>query len=60
MSYKIVMDGAAEVNPRLMGKVISVPLTVSVNGKNYITDDNMDIDAFRAEVRNSKEPPRSS
>lgn len=60
MSYKIVMDGAAELNPRLMGKVTSVPLTVSVNGKDYITDDNMDIDAFRAEVRNSKEPPRSS
>lgn len=60
MSYKIVMDGAGEVNPRLAGKVISVPLTVSVNGKDYITDDKMDIDTFRAEVRASKEPPRSS
>ncbi|MBQ8540904.1 MAG: DegV family protein [Clostridia bacterium] len=60
MSYKIVMDSAAEVNPRLVGKVVSVPLTVSISGKDYIADENMDIDTFRAEVRASKEPPRSS
>ncbi len=60
MSYKIIMDSAAEVNERLTGKVISVPLTVSINGKDYIADENMDIDLFRAEVRASQEPPRSS
>ena len=60
MSYKIVMDSAAEVNKRLVGKVVSVPLTVSISGKDYIDDINMDIDDFRAQVRASKEPPRSS
>lgn len=60
MSYRIVMDSAGEVNERLSGKVVSVPLTVSINGKDYIADENMDIDTFRKEVRESKEPPRSS
>lgn len=60
MSYTIIMDSAGEVNERLKGKVISVPLTVSVGGKDYIDDNNMDIDAFRAAVRASEEPPRSS
>lgn len=60
MSYKIVMDSGAEVNERLAGKVVSVPLTVSINGKDYIADENMDIDLFRAQVRASQEPPRSS
>lgn len=60
MSYRIVMDSAGEVNERLLGKVVSVPLTVSINGKDYIADENMDIDTFRKEVRESKEPPRSS
>ncbi len=60
MSYKIVMDSAGEINERIAGKVISVPLTVSINGKDYVADENMDIDTFRAEVRESKEPPRSS
>ncbi len=60
MRYKIIMDSAGEINERLTGKVVSVPLTVSVNGKDYIADENMDIDTFRREVRESKEPPRSS
>lgn len=60
MSYKIIMDSAGEVNERLTGKVVSVPLTVSVSGKEYIDDKNMDIDAFRAAVRASQEAPRSS
>lgn len=60
MSYRVIMDGAGEINRRLEGKVVSVPLTVSVNGKDYITDDKMDIDEFRAEVRASKEAPKSS
>ena len=60
MGYKIVMDSGAEVNERLLGKVVSVPLTVSINGKDYVADENMDIDLFRSEVRASEEPPRSS
>lgn len=60
MSYRIIMDSAGEINKRLKGKIVSVPLKVSVNGKDYIADENMDIDEFRAEVRASKEPPRSS
>lgn len=60
MSYKIVMDSAGEVNERIAGKIVSVPLTVSINGKDYVADENMDIDTFRAEVRASQEPPRSS
>lgn len=60
MSYRIVMDSAGEINERLAGKVVSVPLTVSVGGKDYIDDKNMDIDAFREAVRASQEPPRSS
>ena len=60
MSYKIIMDSAAEVNDRLKGKVISVPLTVSVLGKDYVDDENMDIADFRSAVRKSEAPPRSS
>lgn len=60
MNYKIVMDSGAEINERLAGKVVSVPLTLSINGKDYVDDKNMNIDEFRAEVRASKEPPRSS
>lgn len=60
MSYTIVMDSGAEVNERLAGKVISVPLTVSVLGKDYIDNKDMDIDSFRADVRASENPPRSS
>lgn len=60
MSYRIIMDSAGEVNERLVGKVTSVPLTVSISGKDYIDDENMDIDDFRAEVRKSQDPPRSS
>lgn len=60
MSYKIIMDSAGEINERLKGKVTSVPLTVSISGKDYIDDKNMDIDDFRAEVRKSQDPPRSS
>ncbi len=60
MSYTIIMDSGAEVNERLTGKVVSVPLTVSINGKDYIDDANMNIDEFRAEVRESQDPPRSS
>lgn len=60
MSYTIVMDSGGEINSRLTGKVVSVPLTVSVAGKDYIDDKNMDIDLFRKEVRASQEPPRSS
>ncbi len=60
MSYTIIMDSAGEVNSRLIGKVVSVPLTVSVSGKDYIDNETMDIDGFRKAVRASKEPPRSS
>lgn len=60
MSYRIIMDSAGEVNERLEGKVVSVPLVVSIDGKDYVDDKNMDIDAFRAAVRASSEPPRSS
>ncbi len=60
MSYKIIMDSAGEINPRIEGKIVSVPLSVSISGKDYVADENMDIDTFRSEVRASKEPPRSS
>lgn len=60
MGYTIIIDSGAEVNERLAGKVVSVPLTVSINGKDYIDDKSMDIDEFRAEVRASQDPPRSS
>lgn len=60
MSYTIIMDSAGEVNERLKDKVISIPLTVSVCGEDYIDDENMDIEAFRAAVRKSDKAPKSS
>ncbi len=60
MSYTVIMDSAGEINARLTGKVISIPITVTVDGKDYKDDKDMDIDEFRASVRASKDAPKSS
>ena len=62
MSYRIVMDSCGELTNEMQnsGKIVSVPLTLEVNGKRILDDETFDQTYFLAQMAESDDAPRSS
>ena len=62
VKYKLVADSCCELIPELKNdlQAESVPLVLSVDGKEYIDDEKLNISEFVEDMKNSKNPARSS
>jgi len=60
--YKIIADSSADVNPAFLEKfpVTLVPFKLYIDGKEYIDDENMDVDAFVTDMKKTSSTPKSS
>ncbi len=62
MDYRIVLDSGCDLDDSLREdpRVISVPLQIEIEGKHYVDDRNISIESLLVDMKESKNPPRTS
>lgn len=59
---RIIADSCCDLNPEIAEKtkVELVPLTIQVNGKDFVDDENLDVDLLIENMRSSEEAPKTA
>lgn len=62
MDYRIIADSSCDVSEEMQKEtgVELVPLTIRIEDKEYVDDNTLDIKAFLQDMKNSKNPPKTS
>ncbi len=62
MERRIIADSCCDMTPQLRQRlgVVSVPLTLRLGNKEYLDDENLDLEAFMAEMKACTEPVGSA
>ncbi|MDD7732669.1 MAG: DegV family protein [Firmicutes bacterium] len=62
MKTLIIADSSADMNNKIReaGSIVSVPLSIDVNGNHYVDDESIDLAALRADIRASEEAAKTA